>query len=146
VRRASLLLLAVVVAAGCGAGGNKQLTRQEFAAKADAICAKYNQQTRALANPSNLSELASVADKTIPILDHALTDLRKLKPPTNEQSTANQWLAQVENLKGDLQEIRDKAKSNNMQGVQNVVPKASKHNAKSNQLATQLGMKVCNKD
>lgn len=145
-RPAFFLLLAVVVAAGCGGGGSTRLTRAEFATKADAICAKYNQQTRALANPSNLSELASVADKTIPILDHALTDLRNLKPPTNEQTTVDQWLAQVENLKGDLQEIRDKAKSNDMPGVQSVVPKASRHNAKSNQLATQLGMHTCSKD
>lgn len=145
-RRASFLLLALVVVAGCGGGGSSRLTRDQYAAKADAICAKYNQQTRALANPSSLSELANVADQTIPILDHALGDLRKLKPPSNEQATADQWLAQVENLGGDLKEIRDKAKANDMRGVQNVVPKATQHNTKGNQLATQLGMKVCNKD
>jgi hypothetical protein len=146
VRRASFLLLALVIAAGCGGGGSSRLTREQYAAKADAICGKYNQQTKALANPSNLSDLAKVADQTIPILSHALTDLRKLKPPANEQATVDQWLVQVENLKGDLAEIRDKAKSNDIQGVQNVVPKATQHNAKSNQLATQLGMKVCNRD
>jgi len=146
VRRASFLLLALVVVAGCGGGGSARLTRQQYAAKADAICAKYNQQTKAIANPSSLSELASVADKTLPILDHALGDLRKLKPPSDEQATADQWLAQVENLKGDLKEIRDKARSNNMQGVQAVVPKASQHNATGNQLAKQLGMTVCSKD
>jgi hypothetical protein len=146
VRRASFLLLALVVVAGCGGGGSSRLTRDQYAAKADAICAKYNQQTRALANPSSLSELANVADQTIPILDHALGDLRKLKPPSDEQATADQWLAQVENLGGDLKEIRDKAKANDMRGVQHVVPKATQHNTKGNQLATQLGMKVCNKD
>ena len=145
-RRAPFLLLALVFAAGCGGGGSTQLTRDEYAKKADAICAKYTQQTKALANPSNLSELADVADKTLPILDHALSDLRKLKPPANEQATVDQWLAAVENLEGDLKQIRDKARSNDMQGVQSVVPKASQHNAKSNQLATQLGMKVCNND
>jgi hypothetical protein len=146
VRRASFLLLALIVAAGCGGGGSSRLTRDQYAAKADGICAKYNQQTRALANPSSLSELANVADQTIPILDHALGDLRKLKPPSDEQAAADQWLAQVENLEGDLKEIRDKAKANDMRGVQGVVPKATEHNTKSNALATQLGMKVCNKD
>jgi hypothetical protein len=146
VRGASLLLLALVIAAGCGGSGSSRLTRDQYAAKADSICAKYNQQTKALANPSNLSDLADVADKTLPILDHALSDLRKLQPPADEQTTVDQWLAQVENLEGDLKEIRDKARSNDMTGVQAVVPKASEHNAKSNQLATQLGMSVCNKD
>jgi hypothetical protein len=145
VRRALLLLLAVVLLAGCG-GGSKRLSKEEYASKADAICAKYNQQTKALQNPTSLSELGDVADKTLPILDNALKDLRKLKPPTDEQATADQWLKQVENLKGDLQEIRDKAKANDMQGVQKVVPKATQHNSLSNQLATRLGLSVCNKD
>ncbi len=147
VRRASFFLVAIFLATGCGGGGGgKPLTRDEYATKADAICAKYTQQTKALANPSNLSDLANVADKTLPILDHAISDLRKLKPPADEQSTVDQWLTQVENLKGDLTEIRDKAKSNDIKGVQAVVPQATQHNQQSNQLATQLGMKTCNND
>ena len=65
---------------------------------------------------------------------------------TRVREFADQWLAQVENLKGDLKEIRDKAKSKDMQGVQAVVPQATQHNKKANQLATQLGMTVCSKD
>jgi hypothetical protein len=146
VRRAVFLVLALVLLAGCGGGGGKRLSREEYVSKADAICGKYNQQTKALSNPSNLTELAAVADKTLPILDNALKDLRKLKPPVDEQATVDKWLDQVANLKGDLKDIRDKAKSNDMQGVQAVVPKAQEHNNRSNQLATQLGLKVCNKD
>jgi hypothetical protein len=147
VPRALFLLLAVGVAAGCGGdGGGDRLTRDEYASKADAICAKYNEKTKQLANPSNLSDLADVADQTLPILDNALNDLHDLRPPANEQATADQWLASVENLKGDLKEIRDKAKTNDMEGVQAVVPAATRHNRRSNELATQLGMTTCNKN
>jgi hypothetical protein len=147
VRRAFLLLLAVALVAGCGGGGGgKRLTRAEYASQADDICKKYNDQTKALQNPSNLRDLAKVADQTLPILDNALKDLRKLKPPEDEQAKADAWLEQVENLKGDLTEIRDKAKANDMQGVQAVVPKADEHNNRSNELATELGMKVCNEN
>lgn len=147
-RRATLLLLAVVLAAGCGGGGGggKPLTRDQYAAKADAICGKYTEQTKALANPSNLSDLADVADKTLPILDNAISDLQKLTPPADERSTVDQWLAQVQNLRSDLQEIRDKAKTSDVQGVQAVVPRATQDNQQSNKLATQLGMSVCNQD
>lgn len=147
-RSASFLLLAVLLAAGCGGGGGsgERLTRADYASKADAICGKYNQQTKALANPTNLSGLADVADKTLPILDNALNDLKDLRPPESEQATADQWLAEVEKLKGDLTEIRDKANDNDIKGVQAVVPKATEHNTTANQLATQLGMTVCNKD
>jgi hypothetical protein len=145
VRQAFSLVLVIALLAGCG-GGSKRLSRTEYASKADAICGKYSQETKALANPSNLKDLATVAEKTLPILDKAIGDLRKLKPPTDEQATVDAWLAQVANLKGDLAEIRDKAKSNDLQGVQAVVPKAAEHNRASNQLASRLGMSVCNKD
>jgi hypothetical protein len=146
-RRAALIALALVVLLpGCGGGSGKPLTKEEYASKADAICGKYNKQTNALANPKNLSDLAKVADKTLPILDHAIRDIDKLEPPASEKALSDQWLTQVRGLKNDLQEIRDKAKAGDIQGVQAVVPKATEHNSKSNALATQLGMAVCNKD
>jgi hypothetical protein len=145
VRWASTLLLALVLAAGCGGGGgSKRLTRDQYAAKADAICAKYKQQLRIPEGVSSMSELVASIDKASPVLAKALDEIRKLKPPADEQATVDGWLAQAENLEGDLKEIRDKAKSNDMQGVLNVLSKATRHNTKSRQLATQLGMKVCN--
>lgn len=145
--RASLIALALVVLLpACGGVSSKPLTKEEYASKADAICGKYNQQITSFANPKNLSELAKIADKTLPVLDSATNDISKLEPPASEKALSDQWLAQVRNLKDDLQEIRDQAKAGKMAGVQAVVPKATDHNAKSNALASQLGMSVCNKD
>ncbi|HEY8792122.1 MAG TPA: hypothetical protein VIL96_04505 [Gaiellaceae bacterium] len=146
-RRAPLIALALVfVLPGCGGGSSKALTKEEYAAKADAICGKYNQQTKALASPKTLSDLATVADQTLPILDHALKDFGKLQPPAAEKALADQWVAQVTNLKEDLQRIRDKAKTGDVKAVQQVVPRAQDDNSRSNQLATKLGMSVCNKN
>ena len=146
-RRALLIALALAfLLTGCGGGSGKQLTKAEYASKADAICGKYNEQITSFSNPKNLSDLAKVADKTLSVLDQAIGDLSKLVPPASEKALSDQWLTQVRNLKDDLQEIRDKAKANDMEGVQAVVPKATDHNSKANALATQLGMSVCNKD
>jgi hypothetical protein len=131
---------------GCGGGSSKALTKEEYASKADAICGKYNQQTKAFANPKTLSDLVKISDQTLPILDHAITDLGKLHAPASEKALADQWLTQVRNLRDDLKDIRDKAKTGDVGAVQSVVPKAKDHNSRSNQLATQLGMSVCNKD
>jgi chromosome segregation ATPase len=139
--------MAIALVAGCGGGGGgTRLTKEEYASKADAICGKYNRQVRDLSNPQNLSELEKVADQTLSILANAITDLKKLNPPASEQAKADQWLSQVENLKEDLTEIRDGAKDQNMQAVQAVLPKAEEHNRRSNALATELGMTVCNSD
>lgn len=142
-----MIALALLLLPGCGGGGGsgKPLTQEEYASKADVICGKYNQQTKSFANPKNLSDLAKVADKTLPILAQAISDVSKLEPPASEKALSDQWLTQVRNLKTDLQEIRDKAKAGDLQAVQAVVPKATDHNSKSNALARQLGMSVCNK-
>jgi hypothetical protein len=146
-RQAALTALALVfVLSGCGGASGTALTKEEYASKADAICGKFNKQTKALATPKDLSGLAKLADQTLPILDHVIRDLGKLHPPASEKALSDQWLAQVRNLRGDLQEIRDTAKSGDLQAVQAVLPKAQEHNSQSNQLATQLGMSVCDKD
>jgi hypothetical protein len=145
-KRAALIALALVLLPGCGGGSGESLTKEEYASKADAICGKYNQQIKTFGNPKSLPELAKVADQTLPVLDHVIGDISKLRPPAGEKALADQWLTQVRNLKSDLQEIRDKAKAGDMQGLEAVVPKASDHNSKSNALASQLGMSVCNKD
>ncbi|TML60114.1 MAG: hypothetical protein E6G18_06835 [Actinobacteria bacterium] len=146
-RRAALIALALAfVLPGCGSGSSKPLTKEEYASKADVICGKYNQQTKSFANPKTLSDLVKVSDQTLPILDHAIRDLGKLHPPASEKALSDQWLTQVRNLKDDLKEIRDQAKTGDIKAVQAVVPKAQDHNSRSNQLATQLGMSVCNKD
>ncbi len=148
-RRAALVAFALVVllpGCGGGSGSGKPLTKEEYASKADPICGKYNEQANAFANPKNLSDLAKVADKTLPLLDQAIKDIDKLVPPASEKALSDQWLTQARGLKDDLKEIRDKAKAGDIQGVKAVVPKATEHNSKSNALATQLGMSVCNKD
>lgn len=147
-RRALPIALALAfLLPGCGGGGGGEpLTKAEYASQADAICGKYNEKSASFGNPKNLSDLAKVADNTLSILDQAIGDLSKLEPPVSEKALADQWLGQVRNLKDDLREIRDKAKANKMDGVQDVVPKATDHNLKANALASQLGMSVCNKD
>ena len=147
VRQAFVLLLLSALVAGCGGGGaGHRLTKEEYASKGDAICGKYNRKISTLANPKNLPELAKVADQTLAVLGDAISELKRLRPPAAEQAKADQWLSQVDNLEEDLTEIRDAAKDGDMRAVQAVVPKAEEHNRRSNALATELGMTVCNSD
>jgi hypothetical protein len=139
-------MVPVLVAACGGEDRGPRLTKEQFATKADAICKKYNEQAESLASPKSLTELADVADNTIPILHNAIRDWRKLNPPQSEEDTVDEWIDSVEQLVGDLEEMRDQADEGSMAGVQKVVPQADRHNRRTNELATQLGMTVCNQN
>jgi len=146
-RRAALIALALVVLLpGCGGGSGAPLTKKEYASKADAICASTNSKIQSFGTPQSYPDLAKVTDKTLPLLDQAIRDIGKLKPPASEKAISDQWLTQWRNLRSDLQEIGDAAKTGNAQGVKAVLPKARDHNSKGNALATELGMSVCNQD
>jgi hypothetical protein len=150
---ALLFLFVTVLAVGCGggssnsssSGGGERLSRSEFAAKADAICRKYNQKTRQIGQAKNLSDVAKAFDQALPLLSSALSELRTLKPPKSEQHSVDEWLAQSEVLKHDLQEMRDKAKAKDLKGVQDAFARASANDTQGNRLAAKLGMKVCSK-
>jgi hypothetical protein len=147
VRRASPLLLAILLVAGCGGSSNDQrLTRDQYAAKADAICGKYTQKTDALSRPATLSDLADVSDQVLPLLRDARTELDRLRPPQDEEAIANAWLDEFAVIIRDVEQIRDAAKKNDKTAVQAAAQPALQHNQHSNDLATQLGMTVCNRD
>jgi hypothetical protein len=148
VGRAVVTSLALVLLAGCGGGSNQRLTKEQYASKADSICAKGNERQKELGNPANITDvadLARVADKTREILDDAIGDLSKLKPPASEQARVDQWLAQVRLLREDLKQIRDKAKQSDLKALQAIAKTSQGHNDKANAIATELGMSVCNK-
>jgi hypothetical protein len=146
VRQALLLLATLILAAGCGGDAGKRLTKDEYASRADAICAKYNREVGELATPETFSEVADVADRTLTVLGKAIADLKKLNPPVIEKARVDQWLSQIENLEEDLKEIHDAAEAKDRQAMQAVVPKAEEHNRRSNALAAELGLTICNSD
>ena len=140
-------MLAIALAAGCGGSSNGQrLTREQYAARADAVCSKYKQKTDALSRPSTLSGLADVSDQLLPLLHDARGELRALRPPRNEEATAKAWVDEFDVIIDDVEKIRDAAKKNDTAAVQAAARPALRHDQHSNDLATQLGMTVCNKD
>ena len=147
VRRAALLLLSAALLAGCGGnGGGSRLSAGEYATRADTICKKYKAQTDALARPATLRDLGKVADEVVPILQHAQSDLRKLRPPESEQATADEWLNQFDVLVDDVRKIQAKAEKNDQAGVEALAGPALQHDRHANELAGQLGMSICSKD
>ena len=142
-RRLVLVAMAVTLAAGCGGGGGARLSRTQYAAKADAICRKYNRLSSAIANPTSLAELASAVKKLVPLLDQSVKELRKLRPPKSEQATVDRWIERIEAIRDDLAKVGDRAAKKDSKGVQAALRAGAADNQRGNQLAGQLGMTDC---
>jgi hypothetical protein len=144
--RPAVLLLLCATLAGCGSGGPKRLSKQEYARRADAICAFYQRLTAAFGTPSNTRQLARVAARTVQALDTAIAGLRRLRPPASEQPLAEQWLASLSTLRRDVVHLRDRARANDLAGIRRLVAPAQRHDRTSARLAARLGMVVCSKE
>jgi hypothetical protein len=130
---------------GCGSSGEKRLSKEEYARRADAVCRRYNAATRGFGSPQSMPALAQLADRSLPFLDRAIRDLRALKPPEDEARTARTWLRQLTLLRGDVVRIRDRARANDANGVRAVVPAATRRNERFARVAAELGMTVCSR-
>ena len=132
-----------VALVACGGGGHR-LSMEEYARRADAVCASYKQQVAKLGKPgSSLQRLAEFADRNLPILDRALARLKKLQPPKDEEALATRWRSSLDTLRGDAVKFRDRARANDLGGVAALLAPARSDNDVAHRLAAQLGMHVC---
>ena len=139
-------MLAVAIAAGCGGTTTDaaRLSGAEYASKADAICREYYRQTDAI-DAATFADLAPALDKVLPILDKALDEVRGLQPPESEQATVDEWLRLSDRVRDDMEEMRNRAAAKDEEGAKAADAKGVRDDNRSNKLATQLGMKVCNR-
>jgi hypothetical protein len=137
-----LLLMAVLIAAGCGSGGGR-LSKEEYAKRADAICSTYNQKLRALGQPRNLEALPEYVDRALPVARKGNGELRDLRPPKDEETKAKEWLDQNQAVVAAMERLRDAAKKGNRAAIQVALGEASTANRAANRLARELDLRVC---
>jgi len=145
VRQAFISVVALVLLAGCGSS-SETLTADEYAARADAICAKYKRQTAALGRPTSIPEVAQAADRVLDVVGRARKELGRLAPPPGEAAAVKDWLRAFDVIVADVKTIRDRAKANDLEGVGAVATPALEHNRRATRLARRLGMTVCSSD
>jgi len=145
--RRVLLLAACTVLAGCGSSGDKRLSKDEYARRADAICARFNRQQPSLPSLQNVTvkQVERLASQTIPLVDRTIADLRKLAPPKDEQALADRWIESLHRLRVDAAKIRDRAHANDLAGVAALVGPSQQDERTADHLAGQLGAAVCSK-
>lgn len=136
------------IAAGCGGGG---YTKQDFIARANAICTNALRQTRSIAQPSGAqaspgqgAALAAYVSSVVPVLETEASQLHALpRPPgnTSERAALKRYLAAVTESVAYYKQLAAAAKRGDDQAVASA--EAALGASPVYTLATSYGLRSC---
>lgn len=139
--------VAAALVAGCGGGGgDESLSPAEFRQQADAICAKYQGQLDALAQPSSLAELKDFVGKAVPIIENGVADLDTLEPP---DELADKWNRAMEINRQQLEivhDLQDAVEAGDQAKIPDLIQRGNAASAQSTRLARELGLEKCGEE
>ncbi|HZB86510.1 MAG TPA: hypothetical protein VE289_08115 [Gaiellaceae bacterium] len=136
---------ALAVGAGCGGDGDR-LSSEELASEADAICADYEAELGALAEPESLGDFERLVQDAKPIVESGIERLRALNPPENLEDEFDEWLSRNEENVAAIEELQEAVADRDEQRIQEIVREIDENEQEADELATQIGLEDCASD
>jgi hypothetical protein len=137
------LVVAALLAAGCGGGGGDRLSKEDFQQQANATCTKYEKKLNAIGKPTSLEDIKAYVDKGIPVIQQGLAELRTLKPPEDLQSDYDRMLAEIEKSIPAARQLGEAAAENDPAAVQKALAAGNAARAAADDAAKTLGLTEC---
>ncbi|MBD0290822.1 MAG: hypothetical protein ICV74_06165 [Thermoleophilia bacterium] len=144
--RTAALLAAALLAGGCslgGGGSGEALSKSEYRARADGICAEYERRLDALPRPGSIADLAPLARKALPIAREGVRKLRELRPPAELAPGVRRWLARNDANVANIERLGAAAASGDTTRVQEIASAAKENEREADALARSLGLHAC---
>jgi hypothetical protein len=143
-------VLAAAAVAGCGGDDSGELSKDEFIAQADQICADFNesadadqQEFESLLDQGDFEAAADSFDQTAADSEEALAELEALPPPAEDQETIDEWLAILGKQPALAQEFSDALRARDVQAINALGPEVQRLDADSDAIADEYGMVDC---
>src|SRR5215213_1610279 len=141
---------AMMLLAACGGnsgGGDRQsqdrLSQKEYSTRLNAICTDYNDFVDSVAAPNSMAEVGPWVDKLLPKFEETVSEARKLNPPADREAAANKFLSIGDQEAHLLEDVRAVAKDDDAEKVLELQRRGAKLDARSDELARQLGANDC---
>lgn len=98
----SVVVATLFVVAGCGdddgGGGGESVTKEEWLASAEAICADMSAQEDEIPEPQTVEEMADALDRVVEITGEGIDDLKALPAPEGDEEVVDEIVAAFEAL------------------------------------------------
>jgi hypothetical protein len=136
--------LLVTGVTACG-GSSHRLSHAQLVQRANSICQNFNQQLRALPQPTNPLEIGRYVKRAVPLEQNALTKLKKLKPSKGDESDYTQFVAQVqrETTLAQNELVPATQAPTNPKHVRFILGKLAAMDKTGNAIANKLGLSTC---
>jgi hypothetical protein len=143
VRAIAVVGALAVLAAGCGGGGGERLSRDDYVAKADAICREVTKKRQTLPIPTSIAGIPRYVDRALPLLDNARSDLRALRPPPDLEEEVTSWLDAIGEERDALSDLRGAAKDRNAAKVRAIGSRGVAIEQRARARARAIGLVAC---
>lgn len=137
-----LVIGATLVLGGCGGGGDR-LTKEEFAAKANALCGEFDKANKAAGNPSDVKGAIAYFEKLIPLYKKEIGGIDKLKPPADEEKSVNRIVALGNEQVSRAEKLLAALKKGDVTLANKLVEEGNTNSTESRALYRKLGITVC---
>jgi hypothetical protein len=134
----------VFVVAACG--GRSPLSKSDFDAKANAICARYTKKINTVPAPKMITDVPAYVGLVKPYMERGVDELASLSPPRALRSTYDSWMSIKRETLTKTDELRRAAERNDLVGANRIIQALKERNGRGNALAAELGASVCARD
>lgn len=150
-----IFLVSTVLASGCGGKSGARLSKAEYAARANAICAAFGKTAmeatsrmertiKGAPNPTVLMKKSVEMDsKLLPLFHDMFARLKELKPPAPEQQTADKAVALGEKLTSEVAEMVAAVRGNDIAAAWKIDFESAPISEKLDPMFVTLGATKC---
>jgi hypothetical protein len=140
------LLLAVVLAVGCGSSSSSSSTsKADFVSKANAICTKINNQIVSLPKIQSAQDLLSTGPKELTAANQGIADLQALQVPDSIKAQVSQWIATLKQESAISSKLISAFKNKNAQELGQAEAAGKTNETQDHSRAVALGLTACAK-
>lgn len=133
-------LAVLLLAASCGGGG---VTREDFAAEANPICARVNSAVADLGEPQSAEEFVSFAGEALPLIRDGLDDLRAVEAPEEDQDAFDEFIDTSQQMTDKTEEASAAAQAGDQAALQAAIAEIDQLNTDSIGMAADLDLDDC---
>lgn len=119
------------------------LTREEYAARADAQCEEFGERSENLGLAEELPQLAVEMEQLVPMFWESYGYMGTLVPPDEEMGTAMAWMNRMAMAGEEFEAMRDGARAGDDTAVGAANERFEVVAAETTELSKELGMTAC---